>query len=108
MAWEVQITPGGRGRPAEVAVLGDAGTVVLTAACNLASIVGRQEAAARLAPAISAKLNITVSAEHVEAKRETAWNAFVAEKLRQDAAPSAPEGPDRAELLDAMPALARI
>src|SRR5262245_13792083 len=107
MGWEIQITPGGRGRRAEVAILSE-GVVVLTDACNLLSIEGRQEAAARLAPAIGAKLNITVSAEHVEAKLETAWNAFVSEKLRQDAAPPAPDGPDRAELLAGMPEPARV
>ncbi len=108
MTWEIQIRPGGRGRKAEVVVLGEGDVVVLTDTGLLASIEGRQETAARLAPAISAKLNVTVSAEYVEARLETAWNAYTAEMLRDEvAARQVPTGPDPAEVLAAMPARAR-
>src|SRR5947208_1813961 len=98
MNWEIQVRPGGRGRKAEVVVLGEGGVVLLTDTGRLASIEGRQETAARLA----------VSAEYIEAKLDTAWNAFVSEKLRDEAAePPAASSPDPADLLAAMPARAR-
>ncbi len=108
--WDVRVEPGGRGRKAEVLVLDGAGAVVLTDTGTLASIEGRQETAARLAPAISAKLKleVAVSAELVEAKLETAWNAFATERLKEDAgAQQGPRGPDPAELLAAMSPRAR-
>jgi hypothetical protein len=108
MSWELQVRPGGKGRKAEIVVLGEGGVVVLTDVGMLASIEGRQEAAARLAPAISAKLNVAVSAEYIEARLETAWNAVAAERLRDEAGgEQVPSGPDAAELLAAMPARAR-
>src|SRR5262245_56306685 len=108
MNWEIQIRPGGRGRKVEIVVLDTRGAVVLTDTGQLASIEGRQEAAARLAPAVSAKLGSAYSTEYLEARLETAWNAFVSETLRDEAvAGSRPTVPDAAELLAAMPSSAR-
>ena len=72
MNWEIQVRPGGGGRKAEVVVLDTDGSVLLTDTGTLASIQGRQETAARLAPVLSDKLRASVSTEYLEAKLETA------------------------------------
>jgi hypothetical protein len=109
MRWVLQIRPGGRrGGKVEVLILDERGQVRLTDTGTLASIEGRQETAARLAPAISAKLNVQASAEYVEAKLEEAWLAFRAETLSEEASgDQGPAAPGSAELLAAMPAWAR-
>jgi hypothetical protein len=85
----IRIAKVGHGK-VEVTFVTEDGKAFYTEKAELLSEEGRQEAAARLAPALAKKLGRPVSAEYLEAELETAWLRHKDEEFKKSAEPAKP------------------